>query len=62
VLVGEQQLERLVRQNGGEEYAGDIGRQQAVTALGENDGYQHWIVDAKPNESADQQVAMHLLH
>ena len=52
----------LVRQDRGQELAGDIGVQEPVAVLRKHGWHPHRIVNAKPHEPAEQEIVLHLLH
>ena len=62
VLLRQQGRDLAVRQNRGQKLPGDVGRQQPVTVLAEHRGDPDGIIDAEPDEPAEHQVVLHLLH
>lgn len=62
VLVGEQRRKFGSGQHGGEELGGDLTVEQPVAVLGEHGHVPDRVVDPEPNEPAEQQVVVQLLH
>ncbi len=62
VVVRQEALDLGVPQNGLEELRGDVGIEQPVAVLGERRMIPYGIVDAEPDEPAEQQIVVDLLH
>jgi hypothetical protein len=62
VIIRQEALHLSVPQHGFEELCCDIGVEQSVTVLRECRMIPHGIIDAEPNEPAEQQIVVDLLH
>ena len=62
MLVRQERRHLVVRQDGRQKFARYAGVQQPVAVLREDRWHPHGIVDAEPDEPAEQQIVLHLLH
>ena len=62
MLVRQQRLDLGLRQHRTQEFGGDLAVEQPIAVLGEHGHVPDQVVDAKPDESAEQEVVVQLLH
>ena len=62
VLVRQERLDLGLRQHGAQELGRDLAFEQPVAVLGEHRHVPDRIVDPKPDEPAEQQIVVELLH
>lgn len=62
VIVGQEALDLGVTQHRFEQLGGNVGIEQPVAVLGERRMIPHGIIDTEPDEPAEQQVIVDLLH